>query len=153
MNSLISLHNKVKYHRYRENIVLNSRHYKKYVETFHDMLDGFQKEILTAKQIEPSARSLGQNMIIELEHRCFLVDARRKLNALLLYGQAYQDSGSPETEQQIRILMAQLEGTLSTIHEYIAFGVVHFFIRYATDTTLEQTRLVWRGTDYVELQP
>lgn len=32
MRKLILLHDKVKYHRYRENMVLHSRHYKKYIE-------------------------------------------------------------------------------------------------------------------------
>lgn len=153
MNKLIALHDKVKYHRYRENIVLHSRHYKKYIELFTDLLDGFQKEINVAKQADTAIRSLGQSMLIELENRCFLIDARRKLNSLFLCAQDYQNFGSPELEQQIRILMAQLESTLSSIHEYIAYGTVQFFIRYQNDTSMKQNRFLWKGTDYIEQQP
>lgn len=92
-------------------------------------------------------------MLIELENRCFLIDARRKLSSLYLCAQDYQDSDSLESEQQIRIIMVQLESALSTIHEYIAYEKVQFFIRYPDDMSMKKIRLVWKETDYVKQQP
>ena len=87
-------------------------------------------------------------MLVELENRCFLIDARHKLSLLSLLAETYCDTGDYGTQQQIQVLMAQLESTLSSIHEYISYGRVGFILRYPSDDSLQPLGLVWKGTDY-----
>lgn len=148
MSKLLQLHDKVKYHRYRDDIVANAAHYKRYVRLFNDLLDAFQEEINAAKRTLPADRNSGMKMLIEADNRCFMIDARHKLNCLSELGDTYYRTDSYAAQQQIRILMAQLEGTLSSIHEYTVSGRITFMLRYPTDDTMEAVRLVWRGTDY-----
>lgn len=149
MNKLLQIHDKVKYHRYRDDIVENSAYYKRYVNVFNELLDVFRKEIDAARQISVLEREISAKMLVELDNRCFMIDAAHKLSVLYTLGEEYHHTGSYDTEQQIRILMAQLEGTLSSIHEYIATGKVGFLLRYPSDDSMEVVRLVWKGTDYV----
>lgn len=149
MNKLLQLHDKVKYHRYRDDIVLNASRYRQYTDAFSNLLDAFQREINNARQTAHSDRNKGQKMLVEAENRCFMIDARHKLTLLAELGDAYRYTGDYETEQQIRILMAQLESTLSSIHEYIAYGTIGFILRYPSNETMEAVRMVWKGTDYV----
>ena len=148
MNKLLQLHDKVKFHRYRDDIVLNAPYYKRYVRAFSDLLDAFQQEINAAKAVPAPDRDRRQKMLVELENRCFLIDARHKLSLLSLLAEAYCDTGDYSTQQQIQVLMAQLESTLSSIHEYISYGRVGFILRYPSDDSLQVLRLVWKGTDY-----
>ncbi len=148
MNKLIQLHDKIKYHRYRDDIVANAAHYKKYVSLFNDLLDAFQGEVNSAKQTAPADRDRGMQMLVEVDNRCFMIDARHKLNCLSELGDTYYRTDSYEALQRIRILMAQLEGTLSSIHEYIVSGRIAYILRYPADDTMEVVRLVWKGTDY-----
>lgn len=127
----------------------NAAHYKRYVNLFTDLLAAFRKEIDAARQTPAAGRSLGEKMLVELDNRCFMIDASHKLSALSMLAGEYHCSGSCETEQKIRILMAQLEGTLSSIHEYIAYGRVGFLLRYPSDDSMEVVRLVWKNTDYM----
>lgn len=149
MNRLLQLHDKVKYHRYRDNIVENAAHYKRYVNLYTDLLDAFQKEINDAKRTPALDRELREKMLVELDNRCFMIDASHKLSALYTLAEEYYHSGAYDAERQIRILMAQLESTLSSIHEYIAYGRIGFLLRYPADDTMEAVRLVWKGTDYI----
>lgn len=149
MNRLLQLHDKVKYHRYRDNIVENAAHYKRYVNLYTDLLDAFQKEINDAKRTPAPDRELREKMLVELDNRCFMIDASHKLSALYTLAEEYYHSGAYDAERQIRILMAQLESTLSSIHEYIAYGRIGFLLRYPADDTMETVRLVWKGTDYI----
>ena len=148
MNRLLLLHDKVKYHRYRDNIVENAAQYKRYVNLYTDLLDAFQREIDTAKRTPSPERELREKMLVELDNRCFMIDAAHKLSMLYTLAEEYHHSGSYEAERQIRILMAQLESTLSSIHEYIASGKVGFLLRYPADDSMESVRLIWKGTDY-----
>lgn len=148
MDKLLQLHDKVKYHRYRSDVVANAAHYRRYTSLFNDLLDAFQKEINSAKQTPPADRDKGMKMLIEADNRLFLIDARHKLNLLSELGEIYYRTDSYEALQQIRILMAQLEGCLSSIHEYIVSGRIAFLLRYPADDTMEVVRLVWKGTDY-----
>lgn len=66
MNKLRTLHDKVKYHKYRENIVANAGAYKRYVNAFEALLNEFEKEIETVKKTDPAARNKGQQMLFEL---------------------------------------------------------------------------------------
>ena len=50
MNKLLQLHDKVKYHRYRDDIILNASRCRSYTDAFTNLLDAFQKEINMAKQ-------------------------------------------------------------------------------------------------------
>lgn len=148
LNKLRALHDKVKYHKYRENIVLHSGSYKRYVNAFEALLNEFQREITTAKKIDPAAMDKGQKMLVALDSHGFLTNARHKLSGLDHIGGIYHASGSHEAEQHIRIIMAQLEGTLSSIHEYMVCGMVGFFLCYPNDTDMKVIRYKWRNTDY-----
>ncbi|MCD7724668.1 MAG: hypothetical protein LUI12_03840 [Clostridiales bacterium] len=148
MNKLLQLHDKVKYHRYREDIVLNASRCHQYVHAFTSLLDAFQKEIDSARLIPLPERTQSQRMLVEAENRCFMIDARRKLSLLEKSGEIYRYEGGYETEQQIRLLMAQLESALSSIHEYIAYGKIRFLLRYPSDDTMDVIRMAWKGTDY-----
>lgn len=149
MNKLLQLHDKVKYHRYRDDIVLNASRCRQYTDAFSKLLDAFQKEINAAKLTALTDRNQRQKMLVEAENRCFMIDARHKLTLLGELGDAYRYTGDYETEQRIRILMAQLESTLSSIHEYIAYGLIGFILRYPSNETMDAVRMVWKGTDYV----
>lgn len=151
MDRLPQLHDKVKFHRYRDDIVANASACKRYVSAFQDLLDAFQKEIDKARLTPPEYADTRSRMLVEMENRCFLIDARRKLTQLSYFGELYRCQGGSDTERSVRILMAQLEGTLSSIHEYIAYGKVSFLLRYPADDSLEAVRLSWRQTDYVPL--
>lgn len=149
MTKLLHLHDKVKFHRYRDDIVLNASRCRHYTDAFTTLLDAFQKEINAARQTALPDRNKSQNMLVEAENRCFMIDARHKLALLGELGDSYRYAGDHETEQRIRILMAQLESTLSSIHEYIAYGTIGFILRYPSDDTMETLRLTWKGTDYI----
>lgn len=149
MNKLLQLHDKVKYHRYRDDIVLNASRCRHYTDAFGSLLDAFQKEIDAARLTPLSERDKSQKMLVEAENRCFMIDARHKLSALAELGEAYRRAGGYETEQQIRILMAQLESALSSIHEYIVSGKIGFLLRYPADDSMEAVRMVWKETDYI----
>lgn len=129
--------------------MVNAAHYKRYVSLFTDLLAAFQKEINTARQTPAAGRSLSEKMLVELDNRCFMIDASHKLSALYARAEEYHNSGSCDTERQIRVLMAQLESTLSSIHEYIVSGRIRFFLRYSADDSMEAVRFVWKGTDYI----
>lgn len=149
MNKLLQLHDKVKYHRYRDDIILNASRCRSYTDAFTDLLDAFQKEIDKARQTAIPDRNKSQQMLVEAENRCFMIDARHKLALLEVLGETYRCTGDYETEQRIRIVMTQLEGTLSSIHEYIVYGTIGFILHYPSDETLNPIRLVWKGTDYI----
>lgn len=149
MNKLLQLHDKIKYHRYRDDIVANAAHYRRYAALFNDLLDAFRKEMETARRTPAADRDISAKMLVELDNRCFMIDAVHKLDLLCRLGEEYRHSGAYDTERQIRILMAQLEGVLSSIHEYIVSGKVAFMLRYPADSSMEVVRLTWRGTDYV----
>lgn len=149
MNKLLQLHDKVKYHRYRDDIIASAAHYRRYTDRFNDLLDAFQKEIDAAKKTSPSDRNTGMKMLVELENRCFMIDARHKLYLLDQLGEEYRHSNSYDLEQRIRILMAQLEGVLSSIHEYIVSGKIRSILRYSADDRMEVRRLTWHNTDYI----
>ncbi len=149
MNKLLHFHDKVKYHKYRDDIVLNASRCTHYTNAFTDLLNAFQKEIDHARQTALPDRNRGQQMLIEAENRCFMIDARRKLSLLGELGETYRHTGDYETSQRIRILMAQLESTLSSIHEYIVYGRIGFIVQYPSDETLDAVRMVWKGTDYI----
>lgn len=148
MNKLLQLHDKVKYHRYRSDIVANAPHYKRYVSLFYELLNAFQKEIDTACQTAPAARDRGMQMLAALEPLDFIKDARQKLALLYEYGEEYNRTDSYDAQQQIRILMAQLESVLSSIHEYIAYGRIGFILRYPANDRMDVVRLVWKGNRY-----
>lgn len=149
MKKLLQLHDKVKFHRYRDDIVLNASRCRSYTEAFGNLLDAFQKEINAAAQTPLMERNRSQKMLTEAENRCFMIDARHKLSLLGELGELYRSTGDYETEQRIRILMAQLEGVLSSIHEYIVYGTIGFLLRYPSDDALTPVRMVWKGTDYI----
>ena len=44
MNKLLQLHDKVKYRRYRNDIIAAAAHCRRYTSLFNDLLDAFQKE-------------------------------------------------------------------------------------------------------------
>ncbi len=149
MKNLSSLHDKVKFHRYRDDVIVNAALYKRYVSAFNELLNSFQKEIDLAKQTPAAGRDLGKRMLIEMEKHHFMTDARHKLTSLSYLAADYHARGGSDTEHRIRILMAQLEGVLSSIHEYIACGKVSFILCYPTDDSMEVTRMSWRQTDYI----
>lgn len=148
MNKLLQLHDKVKYHRYRGDITANAPHYKRYVSLFYDLLNAFQQEIERAERTAPADRDLGMRMLAALQSHRFVDDARRKLALLYEAGEAYYRTDSYDAEQQIRILMAQLESALSSIHEYIAYGRIGFILCYPEDNGMKALRLTWKGNDY-----
>ena len=148
MNKLLQLHDKVKYHRYRGDITANAPHYKRYVSLFYELLNAFQRKIDEAAQTAPEDRDRGQHMLSALQRHGFMDDARRKLALLYELGEEYYRTDSYDAEQGIRLLMAQLESTLSSIHEYIAYGRIGFILRYPADDSMNAVRLAWKGTDY-----
>lgn len=150
MNKLLQLHDKVKYHRYRDDIILNASRCRQYTDAFNALLDAFQKEINAAKQTAIPERNKSQRMLVEAENRCFMIDARHKLTLLAELGDVYRHTGDYETGQRIRILMAQLESTLSSIHEYIACGKIGFILRYPSNDSMDAVRMIWKETDYVD---
>ena len=87
-------------------------------------------------------------MLAALQSHRFVDDARRKLALLYEAGEAYYRTDSYDAEQQIRILMAQLESALSSIHEYIAYGRIGFILCYPEDNGMKALRLTWKGNDY-----
>lgn len=148
MNKLLQLHDKVKYHRYRGDLAANAPHYKRYVSQFYELLNAFQKEIDEAAQTAPENRDRGKHMLAALQRHGFTDDARRKLALLYESGEEYYRTDSYDAEQRIRLLMAQLESVLSSIHEYIAYGRIGFILRYPADDNMNGIRLTWKGTDY-----
>lgn len=148
MNKLLQLHDKVKYHRYRGDIAANAPHYKRYVSLFYELLNAFQREIDEAVQTAPQDRDRGMLMLAALQRHDFVDDARRKLALLYELGEEYYRTDSYDAEQGVRILMAQLESTLSSIHEYAAYGRIGFMLRYPADDRMDAVRLTWKGTDY-----
>ncbi len=151
MGKLLALHDKVKYNPYREDVVANSRHYKRYVTAFAELLDAFAEEVEIARATPAEKSSTGDKMLVELENRCFLIDARHRLSALYHLAKEYQETGDMDLEVRIRLLLARLEGTLGCIHEYIVSGQVRFFLRYTGIEDGERQKYVWRGTDYVQM--
>lgn len=151
MKKLPNLHDKVKYHRYRDDIIVNAAYYKGYIRAFNELLDAFQKEIDSAGQTPIRNRTLGERMLIEMDNRCFMIDAWHKLTHLSSLAADCHARSDSDTEHRIRILMAQLEGTLSSIHEYIVYGKVSFILRYPNDDSMEVIRLCWRQTDYAPI--
>ena len=148
MNKLLQLHDKVKYHRYRGDIAANAPHYKRYVSLFYELLNAFQREIDEAVQTAPQDRDRGMLMLAALQRHDFVDDARRKLALLYELGEEYYRTDYYDAEQGVRILMAQLESTLSSIHEYTAYGRIGFMLRYPADDRMDAVRLTWKGTDY-----
>lgn len=151
MNKLRTLHDKVKYHKYRENIVTNSGAYKQYVKAFDALQNEFVKEIENAKKTDPAARDKGQQMLVELNKHNFPADSKEKLTYLNHFGELYHATGSYTAEQQIRILMTQLESVLSSIHEYIVSGMISFYLYYPNINDTHVVRFRWQKTEYVKL--
>lgn len=150
MNKLRTLHDKVKYHKYRENIVANAGLYKRYISAFEALLNEFEKETKNAQKTDPAARDKGQQMLVELDKHNFLADAKDKLLYLDHIGGEYHAAGSYEAERQIRIIMAQLESVLSSIHEYFVSGTISSFLCYPSKTDMSVIRFKWQKTGYVK---
>ncbi|MCM1155393.1 MAG: hypothetical protein NC314_10410 [Roseburia sp.] len=150
MNRLRVLHDKVKYHKFRENIVTNAGAYRRYISAFEALLNEFAKEIENAKKTDPAARDKGQQMLFELDRHGFLSDTKDKLLYLSHIGGLYYASGRYDTESQMRVIMAQLESALSSIHEYIVSGMVSFFLYYPDKNDMRVMRFKWQKTGYIK---